>query len=300
MNTDVRNSLDHLLTSPLFTIGKTSVTLSAMILFAAAILVTILAARLAEHGTRRGFAIRGVTDAGTAGVTARLVQYGVMLIGLGITLETFGVNLSSLFAATAFFAVALGFAMQNVAQNFLSGILLLTERVIKPGDVLMVEQRIVRVTRMGLRATIARTRDDEDLIIPNATLVQNTVTNYTLRDALFRIRTAVGVSYEADLDEVRRVLERAAAALPARVPTHEPRVLLTGFGDSAVNYEISVWTHNPWHARVDISSLNEAIWAGLRAANISIPFPQRDLHLIQSPQSAPERGLFPSPSPPGQ
>ncbi|MEO7218072.1 MAG: mechanosensitive ion channel domain-containing protein [Gemmatimonadaceae bacterium] len=288
MNTDIRNSVDHFFDVPVFTIGKTTLTLAALILFGVVILVTVLAARLAERGTRRGFALRGVTDAGTAGVTARLVQYCVLLLGVGIALQTLGVNLGSLFAATAFFAVALGFAMQNVAENFVSGIILLTERTIKPGDVLMVEQRLVRVTRMGLRATVARTRDDEDLIIPNATLVQKTVTNYTLRDALFRIRTSVGVSYGADLAEVRRVLEAAASGLPARVPSHDSRILLTGFGDSAVNFEVSVWTHDPWLARVDISSLNEAIWTGLQAANISIPFPQRDLHIIQPNQTVSE------------
>ena len=286
MDNDMRGTVDHLLNAPLLTVQKTPITLLALVLFGVAILVTVLVARLAERATKRGFALRGVTDPGTAGLTARLVRYGVIVVGFGMAVQTFGVNLNSLFAATAFFAVALGFAMQNVAQNFVSGIILLTERTIKPGDVLLVESRLVRVTRMGLRATIARTRDDEDLIIPNATLVQNTVTNYTLRDALYRIRATVGVSYNADLNEVMRVLTRAASDFPARVETHEPRVLLTGFGDSSVNFEVSVWTHDPWLSRVDISALNSAIWTGLQEAHISIPFPQRDVHIVSQPPAA--------------
>ncbi len=225
--------------------------------------------------------MRGVKDPGTIGVATRLVHYAIILLGLGIGLQTVGVDLGALVAAGAFFAVALGFAMQNVAQNFVGGIILLTERVIKPGDVLEVEGRVVRVSRMGLRATVARTRDEEDLIIPNATLVQNTVTNYTLRDPIYRLRATVGVSYDSDMRRVARVLHDAARSLPGMVEEREPRVLLTDFGDSSVNFEISIWSRDPWAARVTLSALNEAIWWALREAKITIPYPQRDVHIIQ-------------------
>ncbi len=213
-------------------------------------------------------------------MASRLVQYAVMLLGLGIALQTLGVDLGALFAASAFFAVALGFAMQNVAQNFVSGIILLTERTIKPGDVLEVENRVVRVTRMGLRATVARTRDEEDLIIPNSALVQNTVTNYTLRDAVYRVRATVGVSYNSDLEVVADALYRAAMTLPSRMENRDARVLLVGFGDSSVDFDVSVWTQDPWGSRQDLSNLNHAIWTGLKTAGITIPFPQRDVHVI--------------------
>ncbi len=256
-------------------------TTSSILVFIAIVTSTLLVSRLVQRATKRALARRGPADDATVTVTSRLVHYAIVVLGVGIGVQTIGVDLGALFAAGAFFAVALGFAMQNVAQNFVAGIILLVERTIKPNDVLEVEGRVVRVTRMGLRATVARSRDEEDLIIPNATLVQSTVTNYTLRDPTYRLRTSVGVSYESDMDTVIRVLLDAARSLPDRLESFEPRVLMTEFGDSAVLFEVVVWTQNPWGARITRSALNEAIWRALKAARITIPYPQRDVHLIR-------------------
>lgn len=285
----VQGTLDRLLNTPLFTIARTSVTLLTLVTFAVVVLVTFYLSRLAQRGTVRAFRLRGVADEGTSAVAARLASYAVLLVGLGMAAQTIGINLGALFAAGAVFAVALGFAVQNVGQNFVSGVLLLTERTIKPGDVLEVEGRVVRVTRMGMRATVARTRDEEDLIIPNATLVQNTVTNYTLRDTVYRLRTTVGVSYDSDVDAVMQVLLEAARAFPDRLSTQEPRVLLTDFGDSALMFEVLVWVHDPWRARALKSELNQSIWKTLKRSGITIPFPQRDLHLVSADGLDPRR-----------
>lgn len=274
------------------TVGGTAVTLTTIVVVGAILFLTFFASRLAQRAMTRALGMRGVADAGTIGISTRLTHYVIVILGLGIALQTLGLNLGALFTAGAFFAVALGFAMQNVAQNFVAGILLLTERTIKPGDILEVENRVVRVTRMGLRATVARSRDEEDLIIPNATLVQNTVTNYTLRDPLFRLHTTVGVSYDSDMAEVKRVLRDAAASLPGRLADREPRVLLTEFGDSAVTFEVLVWSEDAWNARGTRSELNEAIWWAFKRAGIVIAYPQMDVHLVrpappaESPPSA--------------
>ena len=172
--------------------------------------------------------------------------------------------------------------MQNVAQNFVAGIILLTERAIKPGDVLEVEGQTVRVSRMGLRATVARTLDEEDLIIPNSILVQNTITNFTLRDPIYRLRATVGVAYESDVRQVMEVLRDATLSFPGRVNDYEPRVLLTEFADSAVVFEVSIWVTDAWRARTIRSDLNQAIWWALKGANITIPFPQRDVHIREA------------------
>ena len=277
---DARSSFDHLLNAPLFTLSRTPVTMMTIVMFVIIIAVTYWLSRLAQRGTQRAFALRGVADAGTIAIAARLVGYIVVLMGLGVALQTIGFDLGALFAAGAFFAVAIGFAMQNVAQNFVSGIILLTERTIKPGDVLEVENRIVRVTRMGLRATVARSRDEQDLIIPNSTLVQNTVTNFTLRDSDFRLRTTVGVSYASDMKLVMRVLRETAVSFPHRHAEHDPLVLMTEFGDSSVNFEIAVWTREPWRTRVLQSELNQMVWWALKQNGITIPFPQRDVHVM--------------------
>jgi potassium-dependent mechanosensitive channel len=119
-----------------------------------------------------------------------------------------------LFAAGAVFAVGLGFAMQNIVQNFVSGVILMVERTIKPDDVLEVEGDIVRVQKMRIRATMVRTRNEEELIIPNSTLVQGAVKNYTLTDSRFLLGTVVGVTYGSDMQLVREVLTRNHDRVP--------------------------------------------------------------------------------------
>lgn len=280
----VRGTVGRVLDAPLFTIGNTALTPLTLVTAAAVLLATFVLARLAQRATTRAFRLRGVADEGTAHIAERLAGYAVTLLGLGIALQTVGVNLGALFTAGAFFAVALGFAVQNVGQNFVSGVILLTERTIKPGDVLEVEGRVVRVTRLGMRATVARTRDEEDLIIPNATLVQNTITNFTLRDTVYRLRATVGVAYDSDVRRVFQVLEGVGAGFPHRLAEHPPRVLLLEFGDSALLFEVLVWVEDPWRARALKSEMNAAIWWALKEAGITIPFPQRDVHVI-APQA---------------
>jgi potassium-dependent mechanosensitive channel len=270
---------DRILNTQLLSISGTPITAVTLIAVLAVVLIGWWFARVASIGVLRAMRARGVTDVGTLALTKRLVRYIILLLVLGIGLQTVGLDLTVLFAAGAFFAIAAGFAMQNIAQNFVAGFILMADRTIRTGDVLNVEGRVVTVSHMGLRATVARTRDEEDLVIPNSVLVQNTVTNYTLRDRNYRIRTVVGVTYDSDMDLVMRVLEEVARQVPWRVATFEPRVLLTDFGDSSINFEVNVWTSDPWISRRHASQLNMEIWRAFREHGIVIAFPQLDLHL---------------------
>jgi small-conductance mechanosensitive channel len=262
----------------LFDLAGTPITLATLVVFFVIIVATILFSRILQRAVIRTLKFRGVDQEGTLGVATKLAHYAVMVLGLGIGLQTIGINLSALFAAGAVFAIGLGFAMQNLAQNFVSGVILLMERVIKPGDVLQVEGRFVKVVRMGIRATIARTRDEEEIIVPNSAIVQSTVTNYTLRDSLYRLRCPVGVVYGADMRLVRETLERTATNIEWRTQDKEAVVLLTEFGSSSVNFEVSVWMDDPWNQRRAKSKLNEAIWWALKEAEVTIAFPQLDVH----------------------
>ncbi len=272
--TAVNDALDF----DFLTLAGTTIDLKTVLIFLLILAVTWRISRLSQRALVRFFERRGVSDPGTTAAAGRLLHYAVVLIGLGIGLETLGFNLGALFAAGAVFAVALGFAMQNIVQNFVSGIILLVERTIKPGDVLEIDTRLVRVVAMGIRTTVVRTRDDEDMIVPNSILVQSTVKNYTLRDSVYRLRVPVGVTYSSDLRLVRETLARTAGALPWRDPDHEPLVLLTGFGSSSVDYEVSVWIDDPWRSQRRLSDLHEAIWWALKEQGVVIAFPQVDVH----------------------
>lgn len=272
-------NLTEALDAHLLTIKGTAVTVGSVLTFLLICIATILISKLIQRAIRRGFNRRRVTDEGTVAVTTRLTNYVVLTIGLGIALNTLGIDLTALFAAGAVFAVGIGFAMQTIAQNFVSGVILLVERSISPGDVIEINDELVRVTKMSIRTTHARTLNDEEIILPNSTLVQSIVTNYTLNDTLYRVSADVGVSYDSDMDLVHATLTRSAEALEWRVQDKAPVVRIGAFGSSSVDFKVMVWIDDPWHAEAMKGRLYSAIWDALKEAEITIAFPQLDLHL---------------------
>jgi small-conductance mechanosensitive channel len=267
-----------LLDFPLFRLGNTTLTAATLLTVLLIVLATLLVSRMVGRWLEGVAHRRSVEEAGSVHVTARLVHYSILFIGFGIALHTAGIDLTALFAAGAIFGVIIGFAMQNISTNFVSGVILLFERTIKPGDILEVDGRIVTIKELGIRSTIARSLNEEDLIIPNSALVQATVKNYTLRDSLYRIDAPVGVIYGSDMAVVRSTLEKAIKNTPWRSQQVEPVVLMKEFGDSSVNFHACVWIENPWKLRIYRSNLNETIWWALKEAGITIAFPQLDVH----------------------
>ena len=281
--------IGEILDIQLFSIGGTNVTLSTLLTAVFVLLLSFWLSRLLRRALLRGVKESSIPKRGSMAVTARLLHYTIVLVGIAIALSTLGVNLGALFAAGAVFAVAIGFAMQTISQNFVAGVILLFERSIKPGDVVEVEGRLMSIRELGIRATIARGLNEEDLIIPNSMLVQATVKNYTLRDALYRIDAEVGVVYGSDMKQVREVLEATADAIEWRSKESDPVVLMRAFGASSVDWQVAVFTENPWNLRPQRSALNEAIWWALKDAGITIAFPQLDVHLDTAVGEALER-----------
>jgi small-conductance mechanosensitive channel len=155
---------------------------------------------------------------------------------------------------------------------------LIAERSIREGDIIEFDGRIARVQHMGIRATIALTLDDEEIIVPNSILTQSAVKNLTLTEPIHRLRVRVGVSYSADLAVVESTLFAAAESIEWRNPQRTPIVLLMEFSASSVDFEVSIWTHDVWGLRRGQSELRKAVWRALQAESIAIPFPQIDVH----------------------
>lgn len=271
------------------TVGGQDVNVLGVILFLAIVFVTWIVSRVIRRALLRVLQRRGVDDPGTVNVAARMLHYFIMAVGLLTGLSQIGINLSALFAAGAVFAVGVGFALQSLSENFVSGVILMIERSIKPGDILEVEGTVIRVQRMGIRTTIGRNRDDEELIIPNSMLASTMVTNYTLRDSVLRVRAPVGVVYGSDMKLVREVLERTATEIDWRLASHEPVVLLRQFGSSSVDFEVSVWVSDPWRVPRLRSALLESMWWALKENDITIAFPQLDVHFDGPVHEALER-----------
>ena len=275
---DVLAAIREWLSIPLYTIGETEGTIGSTIVVVLIMLATWWLSRLLRRAILHAFERRGAIDPDEVLPYARMVQIAVLLTGFTVAFNTMGFELTAVFAAGGLFAVAIGFAMKNIAENFVSGLIMRAERSIKRGDILEVENQVVTVKDVGIRYTLALNRDDEDILIPNSILVQTLVTNRTFRDKLFRLRTTVGVTYSSDMKLVRETLERVATELEWRSSEVEPVVLMRTFGSSSVDWEVSVWIEDAWRIGRQLSQLNEAIWWGLKEAGIVIAFPQVDVH----------------------
>jgi len=264
---------------PLLTLSGTEVTLFSIFIFILVIVLSIIISLLLQRAFRRAFARKFKRREGTLTAMLRLIHYSIIIIGFGIGLQTIGINISALFAAGAVFAIAIGFAMQNIVQNFVSGVILMIERSITSGDILEIEGTIVKVINLGIRTTVVETLRGEELIIPNSIFSQSIVKNYTLLSNQCLLSVTVGVSYGSDMKKVMKVLEETARSMPWRLPEDEPRIRLLDFGDSAVIFGVLLITEDPWQQRVYMSDLRMAIWFAFQDADITIAFNQIDIHL---------------------
>jgi potassium efflux system protein len=257
-------NLKSALDTHLFSIGGTEVTGALLVTATIIVIATVVLSILLRRWVVRVFKKRGSTDDDTIRSYERAAQTLVIAIGVGIALHTIGVNMTSIFAAGGIFALGMGFAVKNIAENLISGVMLRLEHAISLGDVIQIRGDMVKVTHMGTRSATARTLDDQDMLIPNSTLIQSIVTNYTLRDPEYRLTTQIEVPASADLDQVRKTLEETAKTLEWRVPGRDPEVFLESAGGEKVSYQVAVWIGDPWTAPQRSSDLNEAVRKSLK------------------------------------
>ncbi len=220
---------------------------------------------------------------GLSYAASSLLNYVILSLGVIVGLAVLGVNLTRVTVLAGALGVGIGFGLQSVVNNFVSGLILLFERPIHVGDSIEVGEHLGEVRRIGIRASTIRTRQGAEIIIPNAQLVTDQVTNWTLSDQLRRLDVPVGVNYGAPPREVIQMLERVARDHPRVMRVPPPHGLFVGFGDSSLNFELRAWTDEfaDW-ARIR-SDLAVAIHDGVAEAGWTIPFPQREVRLLNNP-----------------
>ena len=200
-----------------------------------------------------------------------VVGIGVMAIGFHV-----GINGTALLAIAGGLSVGLGFGIKEVFSNFVSGIWLLFEGSVRPGEVLMIDGDPCEVRKLGLRATLLwRDRDNAELLIPNQTFFTEAATTYTASDCMRRSQVNVGAAYHHDPIAVIALLEATALQVPRVLRQPAPKGLLLSYGDSAINYALRFWIANPMDNVSICSEVNQAIWTAFKQHNIEIPFPQR-------------------------
>ncbi len=222
---------------------------------------------------------------GVPAAVSKAVNYVILLVGFFLAIGAAGIDLSRFVVLGGALGVGVGFGLQSVVNNFVSGLILLFERPIQVGDRVQVGDLTGDVRHIGIRATVVRTREGSEVIVPNANLVSNEVINWTLSDPRRRIDVPVGVAYGTDPERVIDLLVRAAREHSDVLEQPAPTALFLGFGESSLDFSLHAWTAQSTNYPRVRSEVTLAVNAVIVEAGIEIPFPQRDLH-VRSEDSA--------------
>jgi small-conductance mechanosensitive channel len=273
-------SMQKFLQYPLFKLGEVNLTVGTLI----QLLVMLAGVLLAESVLRRyllGRILRRTRFAPSLQFTiARITGYVFIALGFYIALQIVGLNLTSLAVVAGAIGVGIGFGLQNIVHNFVSGLIILAERPITIGDRVEVGNVAGQVKEIRLRSTTVVTNDNIAIIVPNSDFITHRVTNWSHGDTRVRIRLPVGVAYGTDLHKLQRVLIEVASEHSKVLREPAPSVFFNGFGDSALNFELAVWTSEmTFQPRRLKSELYFAIDKKFRENQIEVPFPQRDIRV---------------------
>jgi len=278
-------TLDQYLAMPLFHLGHTAVSTYALIQLSIFVIAAFWISKIARMGLRRVLTSRGATQTATIYTLDRLLNYIVLTLGVFIGLSAIGIDFTTFAVVAGALGVGIGFGLQPLVANFVSGIILLIDRSIKVGDFIELESGVTgRVTNISMRTTLINTNDNVDLLIPNSEFTTGRVVNWTLGEEATRLHIPFGVAYGTDKENVRAAaLEAAERVDPqfAYLSERKPQVWFVEFGDSSLNFELLVWlgsTNVRRPAAVRAAYLWE-IHSALERYAIEVPFPQRDLHL---------------------
>jgi small-conductance mechanosensitive channel len=211
-------------------------------------------------------------------------SYVIVFLGVLAAFSAAGVDFGRLTVLLGALGVGLSFGLQNVVNNFVSGLILLAERPIQIGDMIDIEGVSGQVQRIGIRSSTIRTMDGAEVIVPNGNLLSQKLVNWTLSDRLRRIEITVGVAYGSDPERVVTLLTNVARQHPAIIPQPEPIVSFLGFGESSLDFALRAWTQGTAQFGQVRSELGLAVYRALREAAIEIPFPQRDVHVHAEPR----------------
>jgi small-conductance mechanosensitive channel len=259
--------------------GFVSLSPGDVLAFIATVWVAFLVSRFVRFVLEEDVYPRLPMGRGLPYAISSLLHYLILLLGFLAAIGAMGVDLNRVTLLTGALGVGVGFGLQTIVNNFVSGIILLLERPIQVGDAIQMTDLDGEVRRIGIRSTTVHTWRGAEVIVPNASLISGNLTNWTLSDRTRRFELLVGVAYGTDPQRVIDLLRDAAASVPGVLTNPAPVVLFESFGDSALNFEVRAWTARFEEWAAIHSQVAVAVNAALKAAGIEIPFPQRDVTL---------------------
>jgi len=275
----VMMALRAITTAPLG-IGSLNVSVGDLLTFGAAIAIAFLLSRFVRFILAEDILPRLALEVGVRPMVLMLVHYAIVGLGVIFGIAAAGFPVDRLTLLISAFGVGIGFGLQNLVNNFVSGLNLIFERPIRIGDSVQVGTLLGTVESIGIRATVLRTAQGSEVIVPNADLITKEVTNWTLSDRLRRVEIAVGVAYGTDPQRVIDLLAEAARGHGSVLAQPAPVVLFQRFGESSLDFALRFWTVNDDRWLIVESEVRVAVCRALGEAGIAIPFPQRDLHLV--------------------
>lgn len=273
-----------------FRIGGIVINLSDIFIAIASFVGVLLLTRVLQGALQRGPLAHSRIDSGIQNSLTTLFGYVGLVIAAVIALGVVGVDLSNLALIAGALSVGIGFGLQSIVNNFVSGLILLFERPIKVGDWIVTASGEGIVKKISVRSTEVETFDRSSIIIPNSELIASTVTNWTHKSALGRIKIPVGVSYDADPEAVREILLDCANAHPMIVRYPEPFVIWDGFGASSLDFELRAFLSDISKGLQARSELRYAIFKAFKERGVEIPYPQQDIHIRSAPAGANRSG----------
>lgn len=282
---DIFQQLAELFDTKLVVLGNTTITPKLLVSLSVWLILIFFTIGLVKRFLKR-YLLAGI-DANNREAIATLVSYAVGIVAIFIAIQYTGINLSSLSIILGGLGVGIGFGLQHIADDFISGLIMLFERTLKVNDLIELddyrfEGLVGRIIEVNLRSTIIRTLDDGDVVIPNNQLIKNRVLNWSYNTSIARLKIPVGVSYDSDPILVTELLLKAAHMEPAVCSTPMPKAMFLAFGEDALQFELWVWVDV--NRRFDTqSSLHFIIEYNLRQHNIEIAFPQRDVWIRNLP-----------------
>ena len=268
-----------ILRKQLVSLGDVTITPAVLITVVLIMLGAFWASRLLRSMLRRNVFRRTHLNIGIQETISRILHYIIMLIGSFIAIQQIGIDLTTLAAIGAVLMVGIGLGLQNITSNFISALILLFERPVQVGDFVEVSGIQGRIRAIKTRSSIVETLDNVAIIVPNSNFITDNVTNWSYRDSKVRIHILVGVSYGSDVDLVEKTLLQVGRAHQEVLLNPEPTVQFLEFGDSSLNFDLLVWINDASRQYIIRSDLNFAVVKAFREQGITIPFPQRDLHI---------------------
>jgi small-conductance mechanosensitive channel len=268
-----------------FTFGETRISVLSLIQLTTSIIIFIVLAnwltRLIESRTRRSQYLNPSMRV-VLTKTSKFVIYGLAIL---FALKAVGIDFTAFAVFSGAVGVGIGFGLQKIFSNFISGFILIFDRSIKPGDVITIGNRFGWVQELNARYVVVRDRDGVEALIPNENLITTEVTNWSYSDRSVRQRLPVSISYHDDPELAMKLMVDSALEQPRVLMTPEPVARLLRFGDNGIELELRIWIEDPENGIANVvSDINLAFWKKFKEHGITIPFPQRDVHILDSPE----------------